>query len=81
MNVFEILRAVEVFGCMENLCCAKVLSKTNCARYVRYTRYLERKKVHPNETRYRLLVDLSIELGVSEQTLYQDIRMMETRIL
>ena len=48
---------------------------------MRYTRYLEQKKLNAGETHYNLLTDLSIELGVSIQTLYKDIRMMETHIL
>ena len=48
---------------------------------MRYTSYLEQKELNAGETHYNLLTDLSIELGVSIQTLYKDIRMMETQIL
>ena len=81
MKVFDIFRVLETLDCMENLCNSGVISKVICARYVRYTRYLEQKKLNAGETHYNLLTDLSIELGVSIQTLYKDIRMMETQIL
>ena len=81
MKVFDIFRVLETLDCMENLCSSGVISTANCARYRRYTLYLERKKLNAGETHYNLLTDLSIELGVSIQTLYKDIRMMETQIL
>jgi hypothetical protein len=81
MTIFELLRLVDNLGYLERLCDSKVLNRSIWARYSRYKRYCEHSMAHPGEKHYDLLLDLSIELDVSVQTLYDDIRMMEKPIL
>ena len=81
MTNYEILRLLEHLGCMEKLCDSRVLNRSVMARYSRYKRYCEHRLANPDEKHYNILLDLSIELDVSLQTLYDDIRMMEKPIL
>ena len=80
MTIYQFLKVLDTLDGMERLCQFNVVCKTNCARYERYKRFLELMEGHPNEKRYNILMDLSIESGVSIQTLYKDIRLMETSI-
>ena len=81
MTIYQFLKVLDTLGGIERLCQFNVVCKTNCARYERYRRFLALTKTNPDEKRYNILLDLSIELGVSIQTLYKDIRLMETSIL
>lgn len=81
MTIYQFLKVLDTLGGMKRLCQFNVVCKTNCAHYERYKRFLELTEANPDEKRYNILMDLSIELGVSVQTLYKDIRLMETSIL
>lgn len=81
MTIYQFLKVLDTLDGMERLCQFNVVCKTNCARYERYKRFLKLMEGNPNEKRHNILMDLSIESGVSVQTLYKDIRLMETSIL
>lgn len=81
MTIYQFLKVLDTLGGMERFCQFNVVCKTNCARYERYTRFLALTEANPEEKRYNILLDLSIESGVSVQTLYKDIRLMERSIL
>ena len=80
MTVYTILRGIDTLGYLEAFCNAKVINKSIIDRYKRYSYYLEQKTVFVNEKHYTILVDVAIHLNVSIQTLYEDIRVLETQI-
>ena len=81
MTIYQFLKVLDTLGGMERSCQFNVVCKTNYDRYERYKRFLELTEANSDEKRYNILMDLSIESGVSIQTLYKDIRLMETSIL
>lgn len=81
MTTYELLRLIDASGYVETLCKARVMNPSIGARYRRYSYYLEQKSLHVNEKHYDILLDVSITLKVSVQTLYEDIRLLEKVIL
>lgn len=67
MTIYQFLKVLDTLNCMERLCQFNVVCKTNCARYERHKRFLELMEGNPNEKSYNILMDLSIESGVSVQ--------------
>ena len=80
MTIYQFLKVLDTLDGLERLCQYNVGCKPSCVRYERYKRFLELTEANPDEKRYNILMDLSIESGVSVQTLYKDIRLMETSI-
>lgn len=80
MTNFKILMGMEAAECLEKLRDSKLLNKQIYIQYQRYTRFLQLLKSHPEEKRSNIIIDASIDLKVSIQTIYEDIRVMEREI-
>lgn len=80
MTNFKILRALEAAGYLETLHASELINKHILVRYRRYTYYLELSNAHPEEKHANIVMDASIYLEVSIQTIYEDIRVMEREI-
>lgn len=80
MTNYQVLHGLDALGMLEALCVSKLLKKHILVCYRRYTRFLALLQAHPEEKRANMVVDASIELQVSLQTIYEDIRLMERAV-
>ena len=80
MTIFQIFRALEAASVLSTLVDARVINQAMIVRYQRYKRYRDHAEAYPNEKRNSIVVEVSIVLNVSEQTIYKDIRWMEKEI-
>lgn len=81
MTKFQLLSSLEKTGLLRVLTCEGVINPRIYIRYERYKALLERFAANPSEKRSYIILDLSIELNLSTQTIYDDIRSMEKQIL
>lgn len=81
MTIYKILQVIELAGVLEKLRAAQLISKQIFIRYRRYKRFLERSNAQKCEKRSKIIMDTSIDLCVSEQTIYEDIRSMEKEVI
>lgn len=81
MTTYELLKVIDTIGYLEKLRNARVITPSICTRYTRYSYYLEQKRAHIDERHYNILLDVSIDLNVSVQTLYEDLSLLEKEIL
>ena len=81
MTKFQLLHGLEKAGVLHVLTCEGVISPRICIRYERYKAFLEFYHAHPNEKRSHLIIDWSIKMCLSTQSIYEDIRLMEKVIL
>lgn len=81
MTIYKILQVIELAGVLEKLRAAQLISKQIFIRYGRYKRFLELSNAQKCEKRSKIIMDTSIDLCVSEQTIYEDIRSMEKEVI
>jgi hypothetical protein len=81
MTKFQLLSSLEKTGLLRVLTSEGVINPRIYIRYERYKALLERFAANPSEKRSYIILDLSIELNLSTQTIYDDIRSMEKQIL
>lgn len=81
MTKFQLLSSLEKIGLLRVLTNEGVINPRIYIRYERYKALLERFAANPSEKRSYIILDLSIELNLSTQTIYDDIRSMEKQIL
>lgn len=81
MTKFQLLSSLEKTGLLRVLTSEGVINPRIYIRYERYKALLERFSANPSEKRSYIIIDLSIELNLSTQTIYDDIRSMEKQIL
>ena len=81
MTKFQLLSSLEKIGLLRVLTSEGVINPRIYIRYERYKALLERFAANPSEKRSYIILDLSIELNLSTQTIYDDIRSMEKQIL
>ena len=81
MTKFQLLSSLEKTGLLRVLTSEGVINPRIYIRYERYKALLERFAANPSEKRSYIILDLSIELNLSTQTIYDDIRTMEKQIL
>lgn len=81
MTKFQLLSSLEKTGLLRVLTSEGVINPRIFIRYERYKALLERFAANPSEKRSYIILDLSIELNLSTQTIYDDIRSMEKQIL
>ena len=81
MTKFQLLSSLEKTGLLRVLTSEGVTNPRISIRYERYKALLERFAANPSEKRSYIIIDLSIELNLSTQTIYDDIRSMEKQIL
>jgi hypothetical protein len=81
MTKFQLLSSLEKTGLLRVLTSEGVINPRIYIRYERYKALLERFAANPSEKRSYIIIDLSIELNLSTQTIYDDIRSMEKQIL
>ena len=81
MTKFQLLSSLEKVGLLHVLTSEGVINPRIYIRYERYKVFLERLAANPSEKRSYIIIDLSIELNLSTQTIYDDIRSMQKQIL
>ena len=81
MTKFQLLSSLEKTELLRVLTSEGVINPRIYIRYERYKALLERFAANPSEKRSYIILDLSIELNLSTQTIYDDIRSMEKQIL
>ena len=81
MTKFQLLSSLEKTELLRVLTSEGVINPRIYIRYERYKALLERFAANPSEKRSYIIIDLSIELNLSTQTIYDDIRSMEKQIL
>ena len=81
MTKFQLLNHLEKAGLLRHLMNEGIISKHIFMRYERYKDLMERLAAHPEEKRAFIITDWAIELELSNQSIYKDIRLMEKVIL
>ena len=81
MTKFQLLNCLEKAGVLQVLTTEGVINPRIFIRYERYKAFLEYCQANPNEKRSHIIIDWSIELNLSTQSIYDDIRLMEKQIL
>ena len=81
MTKFQLLSSLEKTGLLRVLTSEGVINPRIYIRYERYKALLERFAANPSEKRSYIIIDWSIEMSLSTQTIYDDIRSMEKQIL
>ena len=81
MTKFQLLSSLEKLGILQVLTSEGIISSRICIRYERYKAFLKFCDAHPDEKRSLIIIDWSIEMCLSTQSIYDDIRSMEKHIL
>ena len=81
MTTFQLLNGLEKAGLLELLVQEGIISSHIFMRYERYKAFLEYYAAHPKEKRRNIIIDWAIELRLSTQSVYNEIRLMEKQIL
>ena len=81
MTKFQLLSCLEKADLLALLTREGIINPRVCIRYKRHKAFLEYQKAHPDTKRSHLIIDWSIEMHLSTQSIYDDIRSMEKVIL
>jgi hypothetical protein len=80
MTKYQLINLLEKVDKLDVFLKEGIINQGLMVRYLRYKGFLKRMEEHPNEKRSLIILDYSIEMDVSRQTIYDDIRSMMKEI-
>jgi hypothetical protein len=80
MTKYQLINLLEKVDKLDVFLKEGIINQGLMVRYLRYKGLLKRMEEHPNEKRSLIILDYSIEMDVSRQTIYDDIRSMMKEI-
>ena len=80
MTKFQLLSSLDKLGILQVLTSEGIINSRICTRYERYKAFLAFCDAHSSEKRSLIIIDWSIEMCLSTQSIYNDIRSMEKQI-